>query len=499
MSGDGVAGGAFMAGFTVVPYGNIVYARPDYVENPLLPSTLSNGSLAKPYPVLAPEGDPNTRCRPTRPTTPTAAEQHQLLPARELQPDLRLQRRRQVRAVGPLRGLAARLQRARWSSSPCPALPQRNPITGAGHAGQPSCSRPRPATTAASTTAAPRCRSTRRWSSRPGSTLKCRTPRCSCRTRAAPCRPRARRRQPGQLHVVQRRQRSAAPPTTTPTPRRAPATGAASSSATTTRPSPRQQRRSSRSTASWSGLNGGAAISGAARRDVDPQLRQHPATPAARCPQSSSNFFSGITLFNSRPTITNATIADTGGTGGTEAAIGADLDSFREDDTARGPLIRQRTVDGQQPERPLADRRDQRLHRADQRDAATRQPGHAGRIAELHVLRAAARSSCWPSSSSARSSWRTPAARPHFITNRLYIQPGVMMKFNRGSGLDVLNPGASLNVGSRSYINGFDQDNSYGPDSPGFVDGSGRRSRRCCSPRSSTTPRPRPSCPTRST
>ncbi len=60
MSGDGVAGGAFTAGFTVVNYGNVVFARPDYVENPLLPSTLSDGSLAKPYPVLAPEGNPNT-------------------------------------------------------------------------------------------------------------------------------------------------------------------------------------------------------------------------------------------------------------------------------------------------------------------------------------------------------------------------------------------------------------------------------------------------------
>ena len=29
---------------------------------------------------------------------------------------------------------------------------------------------------------------------------------------------------------------------------------------------------------------------------------------------------------------------------------------------------------------------------------------------------------------------------------------------------------ASLNVGSRSYINGFDQDNGYSPASPGFVD-----------------------------
>ena len=45
-----MAGGAFMAGFTVVNYGNVVYARPDYVENPLLPSTLSNGIAGQSLP-----------------------------------------------------------------------------------------------------------------------------------------------------------------------------------------------------------------------------------------------------------------------------------------------------------------------------------------------------------------------------------------------------------------------------------------------------------------
>ena len=35
-----------------------------------------------------------------------------------------------------------------------------------------------------------------------------------------------------------------------------------------------------------------------------------------------------------------------GGTGGTEGAIGADIDSLREDDTARGPLIRNDAVTG---------------------------------------------------------------------------------------------------------------------------------------------------------
>src|SRR5208282_1285545 len=74
MSGTGVAGGAFMTSFVVVPpattlteadgtvetISNIIYARPDYVEDPLLPSTAPDGSLAKPYSTLAPEGDPAT-------------------------------------------------------------------------------------------------------------------------------------------------------------------------------------------------------------------------------------------------------------------------------------------------------------------------------------------------------------------------------------------------------------------------------------------------------
>ena len=73
MSGDGVAGGAFMTGFTVVPYGNVVYARPDYVENPLLPN--SAGSPTAAWPTL-PGPRPRGRSRPrrsrqSRPTTPT--------------------------------------------------------------------------------------------------------------------------------------------------------------------------------------------------------------------------------------------------------------------------------------------------------------------------------------------------------------------------------------------------------------------------------------------
>ena len=100
MSGDGVAGGAFMTGFTVVPYGNVVYARPDYVENPLVPSTLSNGSLANPYPGAGARGRSATRRCQQSDHNPNLGLNNRVLPARQLQHGLRLQRRRRVRAVG---------------------------------------------------------------------------------------------------------------------------------------------------------------------------------------------------------------------------------------------------------------------------------------------------------------------------------------------------------------------------------------------------------------
>ena len=74
MSGDGVAGGAFTTGFTVVPYGNIVYARPDYVENPLLPNAPAvRRQPGQALPGAGPRGQPHHGAAPTRPTTPTAA------------------------------------------------------------------------------------------------------------------------------------------------------------------------------------------------------------------------------------------------------------------------------------------------------------------------------------------------------------------------------------------------------------------------------------------
>ncbi len=121
LSGDGVAGGAFMTGFTVVPTGNVIYARPGYVENPLNPATYSNGSLAKPYPVLAPQATANAI---NGGNLNSPSNFFNFNPANDLAgighfAELGVLRRVQLAANGPVVIVAL------------PATPQIDPVTGA--------------------------------------------------------------------------------------------------------------------------------------------------------------------------------------------------------------------------------------------------------------------------------------------------------------------------------------------------------------------------------
>ena len=63
------------------------------------------------------------------------------------------------------------------------------------------------------------------------------------------------------------------------------------------------------------------------------------------------------------------------------------------------------------------------------------------------------------------------------VQSRLYVQPGMMIKSEHGAGIQVLTPGASLNVGDRTYINNYDAlattdpntglpTSTYGPTNP---------------------------------
>ena len=50
-----------------------------------------------------------------------------------------------------------------------------------------------------------------------------------------------------------------------------------------------------------------------------------------------------------------------------------------------------------------------------------------------------------------------------FVGNRLYVQPGMMIKSEPGAGLRVLTAGASLIVGDRTYIDRWDAQATIDP------------------------------------
>jgi hypothetical protein len=465
MSGDGVGGGAFTTGFAVVPYGNIVYTRPDFVENSLLPNGagLSDGSLAKPYPVLAPEGDPNSALA----ANPTHDPHLGLNNPAFFQPGT-------FNLTDDLSGDGKYEQSALYAASQLaytgpvvvvaePGLPSRNPISGAVTQASFSLVAPAGNTSGAGGSASVPFDTTLVFQA--GSTLKL---------------------QSASLFVQD--QGSALQALGTPS---NPVIFSSYNDATVggaTNNNPDTTPHAG----DWGGIvfrnyddaiaanqqkfpvdgilvgpNGGAAISGA----QDAMSILNFATVkygGGAVPQGSSIFYSGITLYNSRPIITNSSISLTGGTGGTEGAIGADMDALREDDTARGPLIRNDTVTGNSLNGIYLMAEGNGFIEPTNAMPYPTNPSTLGgslnyTIADPLPIIVTAQFIV------GQELLENTGGKTSFVGNRLYIQPGSMIKFNKGSGLDVLNPAASLNVGSRSYINGFDQNNNYSPTSSGFA------------------------------
>ena len=462
MSGDGVAGGAFMTGFAVVPYGNIVYARPDYVENPLIPNTLSNGSLANPYPVLAPEGDPATA--PANPNhNPNGGlndssffNQSNFNLKYDLSGDGKFEQSAlyaasQLSYNGPVVVVAL------------PGLPSRNPVTGLVTEASFVMEAPAGSGPADGGSASVPFDTTLVFNA--GTTLKLQNASLFVQNQGSA------------LQTLG----TASNPVTFTSYNDAAAGGATNNNPDTTPfagdwggivfrnydDAITSQQQQFPVDGTLVGANGGAAISGA--QDAMSLLNfANIRYAGGAVPKGSSTFYSGITLYNSRPMITNDNIADVGGTGGTEGAIGADFNSLREDDTARGPLVRSVTTT------------------ANSLNGIYLMSEANGFIEPTSAMTYPTN----PTSLGGSTNYTLESPLPYliitqlvvgqellegtggnteYVTNRLYVQPGTILKFNKGAGLDVLNPGASLNVGSRSYINGFDASSSYGPGSAGFA------------------------------
>ena len=469
MSGDGVAGGAFMTAFEVVPYGNVIYAQPSFVENPLS-GVYSNGSMALPYPVLAPEGDP-TSALASNPNhdpnlglnNPAFFQPSNFNVSYDRSGDGKYEQSalyaaQQLSYNGPVVIVAE------------PGLPQRNPTTGVisvssfvlqAPAGSNSTINNGSASVPYDTTLVFQA----------GSTLKLQNASLYVQNQGSALQ--ADGSISNQIYFTSYNDASTlvggpsnGNPDTTP---HAGDWGglvfrnydeAAPGNLNTNSPFPVD--------GTLKGANGGLAVSGAdAAMSILNFINIRYGGGAV--PQGSSSFNSAVTLFASRPTITNSFISDSGGTGGTEAAIGADFDSFIEDDTARGPLIRQVSVSDNSLNGIWLTSQANGLIEPTSAMPYPTNPSTLGGsqnytldeplpfivLAQLIV---------------GQEQLVNTGGSTSWIGNRLYIEPGVMIKFGRGSALDVLNPAASLNVGSRSYINGFDQDNGYSPLSPGYVE-----------------------------
>ena len=181
-------------------------------------------------------------------------------------------------------------------------------------------------------------------------------------------------------------------------------------------------------------------------------------------PQTIGPRYNALTLFNARPSVSNSAVTDTGGTGSAQAAIGADFDSFREDSNARGPLIRRTTLAGNSLNGVWLMPNVDGFARPTNAMFYPNNPTTAGGSLNYTVDDPLPVVTTSQVDVGVRYNYNINAASTtSAITNRLYIQPGMMFKNARGAWINVDTAGASVNFGDRTYIDQFDRNPNFGP------------------------------------
>jgi len=501
-SGDGVAGGSFQTGFVVVPTGNIIYARPDYNVDLFNPATTPDGSLAKPYPVLAPQAtatvtnggdlnsvplnrgtnfDPNQDRAQRGMFEPSAFVAAQQATAANGGPSV----------IVALPALNAPAQASNGSfvlDLPPKALGTNSVVDG-------SASVPYNATLVFNPGSVVRLFNASIFAQNQGTAIQALgTPTNPVvftsvndpayggggRTGQGP--------HAGDYGGVVFRNFDQA--------------GLASNLATQVS-SRSTDRLAANVTYSLrpdrfpvdgllTGPNGVPARSGAddGMSILNFANLSYGGGPVPQTLGTLGTGYDSVELLNSRPALTNLRINNSGVTptnpGATvaQAAIGADFDSFREDALARGPLIRNITffndsinglllraeADGAVQETDALHYPDNPVTSGGDRNYAFASPVP---FVDLSLFRLGTRYLFDTSNQEVVSS------------NRTYIQPGMLFKFERGAGLDVdpqdggaryftnlaqgnlagspIDRPTSLNVGDRNYLTGFDQNGFYSP------------------------------------
>lgn len=470
LTGDGVGGGAFMTSFVVVPNGNIIYARPDATENPLDPSTAPDGSLSKPYGALAPEVNPSQiPANPTHDPNGGANATSNFFNFNsnfDRNGDGRFTRSalyaaEQLSTRGPVVVVAL------------PATPRLDPVTGLttqqtfvlqAPAGSSALINDGSASVPFNTTLV----------FNPGSALKLQNASLYVQNQGSALQLLGGANPNDRVNITSWADSSVGGKTNGDFGKATPAPGDWGGIVFRSIDTNSNQRNLQFPIdGALKGPNGSKAISGA-----DDTLSfinyANIRYAGGAVPQTQGQETSALTLFNSRPTVANANIAFTGVAGSLlnggqnlVASISADFDSFREDDIARGPLIR-RTTTTQNSLNGI-------LVRADSSGVAQQSDAilYPDNPASLGGTRNFVFDDPLPiilvsQLLVGQQLLQDTGGQTSFVGSRLYIQPGMMVKSQRGAGIAVVNNAASMNIGSRTYINQFDADHNISPNSPGF-------------------------------
>ena len=462
LSGDTVGGGAFMTGFVVVPTGNIIYARPDYEEDPLVPETAPDGSLAKPYSTLAPEGDPaRAPANPTNDPNGGLNDSRFFLAGFNRNYDRNGNRRfdrsafyaaSQLSFRGPVVIVAL------------PGTPQRDPLTGQisqqtfvlqAPAGSNPVINDGSGSVPFNTTLV----------FNPGSTLKLQNASLFAQNQGSAIQAVGNASANGRVTFTSYANDAIA--------------GDTNRDGTNTPPRPGDWGgivlRNINNTGARNfqfpvdgtlvGPAGGRPVSGA--DDALSIFNFVNLTYAGGAvPATTGTRYDGITLFNSRPAITNTNIAFVGGASSAQAGISGDLDSFREDDLTRGPLIRRTVISSSSINgiwvRPELTGQAQQTNAINYPDNPS--PLGGGRNFTFddplpHVLTSRL--------NIGQALDRDTNNAGITTSGRLYLQPGMIVKAQRGAGIALTSTDSSINSGDRTYIAQFDA-GLDDPTLPGF-------------------------------